>query len=269
MGFTPGNFLPDLIITDPLGTDPKSQGDDHLRNIMKCLIGNGTAGSGSFTPGFTGQYTGTATELNQVNTNLVSFNGRTARAVIPTAGDYDLEGLADVNVASPPTAGDVLYWDGADWINLPGDSVFPQPANLFYTGYGGKVGDRLYLLTQQINNNIATYGTLTNDAIDGWTFEATRDCVVQANADVYYSSSANNQGAALAFGLNVVGSTYPPQGSGRISQGRCWIEASDLNGINTSAAINLSAGDIVSLWEGKGTFLTPLEATLTMAVWPA
>ncbi len=32
-----GEFITDLVITNPLGTDPKSQGDDHMRLIKKVV----------------------------------------------------------------------------------------------------------------------------------------------------------------------------------------------------------------------------------------
>ena len=32
-----GDFISDLVITNPLGTDPKSQGDDHLRLLKKVI----------------------------------------------------------------------------------------------------------------------------------------------------------------------------------------------------------------------------------------
>ena len=38
MGLETGSFLSDLVVTNPVGaTDPKSQGDDHLR-LIKDLI---------------------------------------------------------------------------------------------------------------------------------------------------------------------------------------------------------------------------------------
>jgi hypothetical protein len=37
MGLETGNYISDLIATNPPGTDPKSQGDDHLRLIKDVL----------------------------------------------------------------------------------------------------------------------------------------------------------------------------------------------------------------------------------------
>lgn len=43
MGLETGDHISDLIDTNPLGTDPVSEGDDHLRLVKRCLQGN-TAG---------------------------------------------------------------------------------------------------------------------------------------------------------------------------------------------------------------------------------
>lgn len=37
MGLETGNYISDLVITNPIGTDDRSQGDDHLRLIKKVL----------------------------------------------------------------------------------------------------------------------------------------------------------------------------------------------------------------------------------------
>ena len=41
-----GDFIPELNANNPLGADPKSEGDDHLRLVKRCVLG-------SF-PGFVG-----------------------------------------------------------------------------------------------------------------------------------------------------------------------------------------------------------------------
>ena len=37
MGLETGDFIADLVKTNPLGTDPKSQGDDHIRLVKRCV----------------------------------------------------------------------------------------------------------------------------------------------------------------------------------------------------------------------------------------
>lgn len=50
MSLETGTYIGDLVATNPAGTDPKSQGDDHLRLIKKTLQNQfGTATDGSIT----------------------------------------------------------------------------------------------------------------------------------------------------------------------------------------------------------------------------
>lgn len=60
MSLESASWIPDLVITNPTGpTDPKSQGDDHIRMIKAVL-------KATF-PNLTGAVTATHTELNQVD----------------------------------------------------------------------------------------------------------------------------------------------------------------------------------------------------------
>lgn len=56
MGLETGTYISDLVITNPTSSDPKSQGDDHLRLIKSTV-------KATF-PNVTGAVTGTQTELN-------------------------------------------------------------------------------------------------------------------------------------------------------------------------------------------------------------
>jgi hypothetical protein len=38
MALESGTYIDDLVETNPLSTDPKSQGDDHIRLIKKCIL---------------------------------------------------------------------------------------------------------------------------------------------------------------------------------------------------------------------------------------
>ena len=48
MGLETGDFIDDLVATNPLGTDPVSEGDDHLTLIKRAIV-NGLAGDASTT----------------------------------------------------------------------------------------------------------------------------------------------------------------------------------------------------------------------------
>jgi hypothetical protein len=58
------NHIADLIATNPSGADPKSQGDDHLRNIKKALITDFA--------GFTGAILVTGTDGGAANAYTVN-----------------------------------------------------------------------------------------------------------------------------------------------------------------------------------------------------
>ena len=77
MGLETGTYISDLVPTNPVGaTDPKSQGDDHLR-LIKSVLKN------TF-PSITGAVTKTQTELNDV-ARLSIDNTFTADEIIKSA----------------------------------------------------------------------------------------------------------------------------------------------------------------------------------------
>ena len=59
MGLETGTYISDLVATNPAASDPKSQGDDHLRLIKSTLLAT--------LPNVTGAITPTHTELNYVD----------------------------------------------------------------------------------------------------------------------------------------------------------------------------------------------------------
>lgn len=48
MGLETGNFIDDLVDTNPLGTDPVSEGDDHIRLVKRAVV-NGLNGDAATT----------------------------------------------------------------------------------------------------------------------------------------------------------------------------------------------------------------------------
>lgn len=77
MGLETGTYISDLVATNPVGaTDPKSQGDDHIR-LLKSTI------KATF-PSITGAVTPTHTELNLLAGATVTGTGAFAKAASPT-----------------------------------------------------------------------------------------------------------------------------------------------------------------------------------------
>ena len=72
MGLESVTYISDLVAANPLGTDAKSEGDDHIRRIKTGILGT--------FPNITGAVTATHTELNFVDgvTSQLSGNSQTA-----------------------------------------------------------------------------------------------------------------------------------------------------------------------------------------------
>lgn len=131
MGLESGTYISDLVATNPTATDPKSQGDDHLR-LLKSTI------QATF-PNVTGAVTPTHTELNHVDgvTSPIQaqIDGKGAIAGQAWTGAHDFTGGS---IAVPTaSAGDnttkaasTAYVDAADALkaNLASPTFTGTPA---------------------------------------------------------------------------------------------------------------------------------------------
>lgn len=116
MGLETGTYISDLVITNPLGSDPRSQGDDHIR-LIKTVLKNSFPninGAMSSTPAqiaaaatlagyltaITGASTVTQGDLNSVHSNIA--------ALVALLGYFPNVngnvGAADEDMAAPATA---------------------------------------------------------------------------------------------------------------------------------------------------------------------
>lgn len=162
--------ITDLNPLSPTGNDPVSDGDNELRALKNALVGDGTAAQGSFTPSFTGQYTGTATELNAVNT-----------AIQPTD---DLDALNDVTYSpDPPAVGDHLVYGAGGWANETPAPPDERPKAARFSGYAGSVGSQVYFTNEDNNDIPSSLVTFKNDGADGFGFTLT------ANEDIVFNLS--------------------------------------------------------------------------------
>jgi hypothetical protein len=100
MALETGTYISDLVITNPTSTDPKSQGDDHIRLIKSSI-------KATF-PNVTGAVTPTQTELNYVDGVTSSIqsqiNLKGAIAGQTWTGTHSFSGATQVTVPTK-TAG--------------------------------------------------------------------------------------------------------------------------------------------------------------------
>ena len=262
--------LTDLNPLSPTGTDPVSDGDNELRALKNALVGDGTAAQGSFTHTFTGQYTGTAAELNAVNT-----------AIQPTD---DLDALNDVTYShDPPAVGDHLVYGAGGWANeTPATPISPGSAR--YTGYAGKVTDQPYFTTEVSNTIPAGLATVKNDGTGGfgWTLTAATDVLVTLNFTADFLVTLSGIGAPenvqnfLGIGLNTVGSSLD-QSAGRAmgyeERGGTTPVTPEM-GLGAGCSITLSAADYLTVSfdmviSGGITTSAIQDASLNLSVQPA
>ena len=149
MGLETGDVIADLVITNPLSTDAKSQGDDHIRLLKKVLKEtlNGFAGAILVTATETG--TASAHVLTPT-TALVGYATGTMLLYRPSNAGT---GALTVNVSAlgaksvktimgaDPTSGDVtanqpilLMYDGTNFVLLCGSAFLGKTGNQTLTG---------------------------------------------------------------------------------------------------------------------------------------
>ena len=170
MPFEDPKFISDLVITNPTSADLRSAGDEHLRALRLVLIGDGTDQAGSFTSNFTGQYTGTAAELQSIRDQIIP---------------------------DPlPEDGDLLVWDTDKFVPQPNVAAIYEAA---YTGYAGIAGaaDEVYFTTEAYNTVPVELATIDNPrGGGGWFLKAVKKCKV----DLHFTAQVERTGATLNTG---------------------------------------------------------------------
>lgn len=120
MGLESATFISGLSATNPVGaTDPKSQGDDHLRLIKSTLLNT--------FPNITGAMNASHTELN----NLVGVTGKTGTGNVVLSASPTLSGtLASADItASGTVTGNLFSGSGASLTNLPAGQLTGEIAD--------------------------------------------------------------------------------------------------------------------------------------------
>lgn len=121
MALETGNYITDLVITNPTGGDPKSQGDDHLRLVKKTVkqtFPNLNAPV-TVTPTelnyLSGVTSNIQTQINNIGTSIVDDNTNTTNYLLFASGTGSQSLKADI------TTGPLTYNPSTGQITANGD----------------------------------------------------------------------------------------------------------------------------------------------------
>lgn len=98
MGLETGNYINDLVVTNPLGSDPKNQGDDHLRLIKKAIKQSIAGFGGNVIT--TGVDSAGSTISDYVITASSSPVAYASRMVVTFTATHTNSGAATINIDS-------------------------------------------------------------------------------------------------------------------------------------------------------------------------
>ena len=152
MGVETATYISQLSATNPLGTDPISQGDDQIRLVKEVLQAQFTSlGAAAVTAtaaevNLIDGYTGTTAELNTLD---VTTQGTSEASKVLTA-----DASGDVTIADGAYDFDVASHDGTNGLKLAGTLVTATATELnLIDGYTGTTAELNY-------NDVTTLGTV-------------------------------------------------------------------------------------------------------------
>ena len=157
MGVETATFISQLSATNPLGTDPISEGDDQIRLVKEVLQAQFTSLGAAAVTGTAAElnlidgYTGTTAELNTLD---VTTQGTSEASKVLTA-----DASGDVTIADGAYDFDVASHDGTNGLLLAGTLVTATAAEMNYldiTTLGTSANSKA--LTQNASGEI-TIGT--------------------------------------------------------------------------------------------------------------
>jgi hypothetical protein len=178
MALETGNYINDLVITNPTSSDPKSAGDDHLRLLKKTLK--------ETLNGFTGAILVTATDTGNAtahvltpSTALIGYTPMLCLLYLPAitntgAVTVNVSGLGAKSIktmyGADPTAGDIvanvpmlLMYNGTSFLLLAGAGFMGLTGNQTLTGNLTITGSQ----TVTMNQSVAGTSNLTMVVISG------------------------------------------------------------------------------------------------------
>ena len=152
MGVETATYISELSATNPLGTDPISQGDDQIRLVKSVLQSQFTSLGAAAVTGTAAElnlidgYTGTTAELNTLD---VTTQGTSEVSKVLTA-----DASGDVTIADGAYDFDVASHDGTNGLLLGGTLVTATATELnLIDGYTGTTAELNY-------NDVTSLGTV-------------------------------------------------------------------------------------------------------------
>ena len=175
MALETGNYINDLVITNPTSTDPKSQGDDQIR-LLKTVLKetlNGFTGAILVTATDTGTATGHVLTPSTVLVGYTPMLCLLYKAAVTNTGalTVNVSGLGVRSIktmaGADPTAGDIvagypmlLMYDGTNFVTLGGSEFLSKTGNQKLTGNFTVDGNELVTGTLGVTSNTTLTGTL-------------------------------------------------------------------------------------------------------------
>ena len=228
MGLETATKISELVATNPTPTDPKSQGDDHLRMIKAVLQNDAVAKTGPQT--MEGPLTlGVAKAIRQqLGLSVTPGNNFTLDA----SADNGTMKLARGNAGA--TTQDIMTVDAAGKVAFPQNvvPVFNAVSNASQTLTTGVAAKILFQTEVFDSNNNFSGSTFTAPVAGDYFFEGQ---VLMGNATA----------ALMQVQLRVNGSA--------VKQSRGAISASLALTLAVSGTVRLAAGDTVEVWAQQNT----------------
>lgn len=226
MALETGNYINDLVITNPTSTDPKSQGDDQIR-LLKTVLKetlNGFTGAILVTATDTGTATG---HILTPSTALVGYTSMLCllyKAAVTNTGaiTVNVSGLGVKSIktmaGADPTAGDIvtgypmlLMYDGTNFVTLGGSEFLSKTGSQTLTGNLTLTGSETVSGTLGITGNTTVGGTLgvTSNATVGGTFAVTGQTTLAGATGVTVTTGDNTTNlATTAFAMNMLSPVF-------------------------------------------------------------
>lgn len=258
------NVLADLDSSWPTGTDGKSQGDDHLRNIKKALRQSfpgftGAVAAAGVTTGSSNAYVLTpATALTAYAANMgvvinPNFSNTGAATLnISGLGAKNIKRPGGVDVASGELASGVpvfLVYDGTQFI-VP----FPTYGLLTSTAFSSVLPSQ----SGNANKFVTTNGTSASWDWDGFKGRVSTTVATYSfsSSDWYYRMkwvAFSDGGTVTLPAANIVGSKWMFRIGNEHASALIVLTAFSGQTVNGASSINIAPNEVWDVWSDGGT----------------